>query len=48
MHRRIVMVAAIVLAVIAVLALGAPWFASFDPNDTARARPPERPERRCT
>jgi peptide/nickel transport system permease protein len=35
MHRRIVMVAAIVLAVIAVLALGAPWVASFDPNDTA-------------
>jgi peptide/nickel transport system permease protein len=35
MHRRIVMVAAVVLAVIAVLALGAPWFTSFDPNDTA-------------
>jgi peptide/nickel transport system permease protein len=35
MHRRIVMVAAIVLAAIAVLALGAPWVASFDPNDTA-------------
>ncbi len=35
MHRRIVMVAAIVLVVIAVLALGAPWVASFDPNDTA-------------
>src|SRR3954453_15107504 len=35
MHRRIVMVAAVVLAAIAVLAIGAPWFASFDPNDTA-------------
>jgi peptide/nickel transport system permease protein len=35
MHRRIVMVAALVLAVIAVLALGAPWVTSFDPNDTA-------------
>ncbi|HMC17221.1 MAG TPA: ABC transporter permease, partial [Albitalea sp.] len=35
MHRRIVMVAAIVLAAIAVLAVGAPWFTSFDPNDTA-------------
>ena len=35
MHRRIVMVASIVLAAIAVLALGAPWVASFDPNDTA-------------
>ena len=35
MHRRIVMVSAVVLLVIAVLALGAPWFASADPNDTA-------------
>ncbi len=35
MHRRIVMVASVVLAAIAVLAIGAPWFASFDPNDTA-------------
>ena len=35
MHRRIVMVAAIVLAAIAVLALGAPWVTPFDPNDTA-------------
>jgi len=35
LHRRIVMVSALVLLVIVVLALGAPWFASFDPNDTA-------------
>lgn len=35
MHRRIVMVASVVLAAIVVLAIGAPWFASFDPNDTA-------------
>jgi len=35
MQRRIVMVAAVVLAAIAVLAVGAPWFTSFDPNDTA-------------
>ena len=35
MHRRIVMVCAIVLAGIVVLALGAAWFTSFDPNDTA-------------
>lgn len=35
LHRRIVMIAAIVLAAISVLALGAPWFASVDPNDTA-------------
>ncbi|HEY9066155.1 MAG TPA: ABC transporter permease [Burkholderiaceae bacterium] len=35
MHRRIVMIAAIVLAVIVVLAFLAPWVASFDPNDTA-------------
>jgi peptide/nickel transport system permease protein len=35
LHRRIVMVSAIVLLVIVVLALGAPWFASADPNDTA-------------
>ena len=35
MRRRIVMVAAIVLTIIAVLAVGAPLFASADPNDTA-------------
>jgi peptide/nickel transport system permease protein len=35
MRRRIVMIASIVLTIIAVLAIGAPWFASFDPNDTA-------------
>ncbi|MEO5738602.1 MAG: ABC transporter permease, partial [Variovorax sp.] len=35
MHRRIVMVSALVLLVIAVLAIGAPWFVSADPNDTA-------------
>ena len=35
LHRRIVMVSAAVLLAIVVLALGAPWFASFDPNDTA-------------
>src|SRR6218665_1386275 len=35
MHRRIVMVSALVLLVIAVLAIGAPLFASLDPNDTA-------------
>ncbi|HKX40328.1 MAG TPA: ABC transporter permease [Burkholderiaceae bacterium] len=35
MHRRIVMVAAVVLTAIVVLALVAPWVASFDPNDTA-------------
>ena len=35
MHRRIVMVSALVLLVIAVLAIGAPLFASIDPNDTA-------------
>ncbi len=35
MRRRIVMVSAIVLTVIAVLAIGAPLFASADPNDTA-------------
>jgi peptide/nickel transport system permease protein len=34
LHRRIVMVAAIVLVVITVFALGAPWLAS-DPSDTA-------------
>lgn len=34
LHRRIVMVSAIVLLVIAVLAIGAPWLAG-DPNDTA-------------
>jgi peptide/nickel transport system permease protein len=35
LHRRIVMASAVVLLAIVVLALGAPWFASFDPNDTA-------------
>ena len=35
MHRRIVLLAAVLLAAIVVLGLGAPWFASFDPNDTA-------------
>lgn len=35
MHRRIVLVSAVVLLVIAVLAIGAPIFASADPNDTA-------------
>ena len=35
MRRRIVMVAAILLAAIVLLALGAPWLAGFDPNDTA-------------
>ena len=35
MHRRIVMVSALVLLVIAVMAIGAPLFASADPNDTA-------------
>lgn len=35
MHRRIVLVASIALLAITVLAIGAPWFASFDPNDTA-------------
>ena len=43
MHRRIVLISALVLLVIAVLALGAPWFASADPNDTAvldRLKPP--------
>lgn len=43
MRRRIVLVSAIVLLVITVLALGAPWFTSFDPNDTSilkRLKPP--------
>lgn len=43
MRRRIVMVSAIVLLVIAVFAIGAPWFAAADPNDTAvldRLKPP--------
>jgi len=43
MHRRTVMISALVLLVIAVMAIGAPWFASFDPNDTAvldRLKPP--------
>ena len=35
LHRRIVLAAAVVLLGIAVLAIGAPWFASIDPNDTA-------------
>jgi peptide/nickel transport system permease protein len=35
MHRRIVAIAAGVLAIIAVFALGAPWLAASDPNDTA-------------
>lgn len=35
MHRRIVMVASVTLLAIAILAIGAPWFTSFDPNDTA-------------
>jgi peptide/nickel transport system permease protein len=34
-RRRIVMVAAIALAAVLLLALGAPWVAGFDPNDTA-------------
>lgn len=34
-RRRIVMLAALVLIAIVVLALGASWFTSFDPNDTA-------------
>ena len=43
MHRRTVMLSMIVLLVIAVLAIGAPLFASADPNDTAvldRLKPP--------
>ena len=35
MHRRIVMVSALVLLVIAIMAIGAPLVASADPNDTA-------------
>src|SRR6187551_1528918 len=35
MHRRIVMLSALVLLVIVVAAIGAPLFASADPNDTA-------------
>ncbi|TMH07832.1 MAG: ABC transporter permease [Betaproteobacteria bacterium] len=35
MRRRIVMLASLVLLVVAVLALGASWVTSFDPNDTA-------------
>ena len=35
MRRRIVMIASLVLLVVAVLALGASWVTSFDPNDTA-------------
>ena len=34
LHRRSVMASALVLLIV-VLALGAPWFASADPNDTA-------------
>jgi peptide/nickel transport system permease protein len=43
MRRRIVLVSALVLLAITILALGAPWFASFDPNDTKvlnRLKPP--------
>jgi peptide/nickel transport system permease protein len=43
MHRRIVMVASVVLAAIVVLAIGASWVSAFDPNDTAvlqRLKPP--------
>ena len=43
MRRRIVVVSAALLLGITVLALGAPWLASFDPNDTAvvdRLKPP--------
>jgi peptide/nickel transport system permease protein len=35
MRRRIVMIASLVLLVVTVLALGASWVTSFDPNDTA-------------
>lgn len=35
MHRRIVAVSALVLGAIVLLALGAPWLAGADPNDTA-------------
>jgi peptide/nickel transport system permease protein len=35
MHRRIVAVSALVLGAIVLLALGAPWLAVADPNDTA-------------
>jgi len=35
MHRRIVMTSAIALLIVAVLAIGAPWFVAADPNDTA-------------
>jgi len=35
LHRRIVLVAAIVLVIIAVFAIGAPWLALADPSDTA-------------
>lgn len=35
LHRRIVLVAAIVLLIIAVFAIGAPWLALADPSDTA-------------
>lgn len=34
-RRRIVAVAALALAVVALAAVGAPWIAGFDPNDTA-------------
>jgi peptide/nickel transport system permease protein len=35
MHRRIVMVASVLLLGITVAALAAPWLTGFDPNDTA-------------
>jgi peptide/nickel transport system permease protein len=35
MRQRLVLLAMTVLVVIAVLAIGAPWLSSFDPNDTA-------------
>lgn len=43
MRRRIVLVSTVLLLGLTVLALGAPWLASFDPNDTAvvdRLKPP--------
>ncbi|WP_407704149.1 ABC transporter permease [Xylophilus rhododendri] len=35
MHRRIVMVASILLVLITLAAIAAPWLTDFDPNDTA-------------
>jgi peptide/nickel transport system permease protein len=35
LHRRIVLVAAVVLLIIAIFAIGAPWLALADPSDTA-------------